>query len=369
MRDEAEIKGHRRTYVGALPGKLVQALRRCDSMNPVILLDEIDKLARSHQGDPASALLEVLDPEQNNDFLDHYLDVRVDLSQVLFVCTANDLGGIPEPLHDRMELIRLAGYIEDEKVMIGSKYLVPKQRKVHGLTTKDISLGKRTVRHIVRHYAREAGVRRLEQLLAKCHRKVAKQKAEWLQFMMTKKRDQEAQHTTPFEKVTITPDDVETYLGKRYMSDEELMPAPTPGVVTGLAWTALGGATLEIEAIAIPSDKGGFQLSGQLGDVMKESAGLARSYLRANAERYGIAKDFFDQHPIHIHVPAGATPKDGPSAGITMTTAMLSLAMDQAVKPRTGNIGNIGMTGELTLTGRVYPIGGVREKSHRGQTC
>ena len=343
MRDEAEIKGHRRTYVGALPGKIAQALRRSGSMNPVILLDEIDKLGQGLQGDPASALLEVLDPEQNRDFLDHYLDIRLDLSQVLFVCTANDLGGIPDPLRDRMEIIRLAGYVEDEKVAITNKYIVPKQRKEHGLATRDISIGKLSIKTVIRDYAREAGVRQAEQLIAKICRKVATQKAS---------------DTDDFTKVTIRPENLAEYLGQPYMRDDALMLQATPGVVTGLAWTSMGGATLEIEALAIPqaAGKGGFQLSGQLGDVMKESAGLARSYLRANAERLGIETSWFDDNLLHIHVPAGATPKDGPSAGITMATAMLSLAQGKPVKRK------VGMTGELTLTGRVYPIGGVREK-------
>jgi len=360
MRDEAEIKGHRRTYVGALPGKMAQALRRCGSMNPVVLLDEIDKLSKGLQGDPASALLEVLDPEQNRDFLDHYLDIRVDLSQVLFVCTANELGGIPEPLRDRMEIIRLAGYVEDEKVQIAARYLVPKQRKAHGLLARDITFRKSALRALVRGYAREAGVRTLERQIARIVRKVATAKAEAdSRAERARSRPGPAPKSARFEKVTIGADDIETYLGKPYLSDEELIGKPTPGVVTGLAWTAMGGATLEIECVAVTTekDRGGFQLSGQLGEVMKESAGLARSYLRAHAGDYGedIA-EWFDRHLVHVHVPAGATPKDGPSAGITMATAMLSLALGKPVKRR------LGMTGELTLTGRVYPIGGVREK-------
>jgi ATP-dependent Lon protease len=345
MRDEAEIKGHRRTYVGALPGKIAQALRRCKTMNPVILLDEVDKLSHGMQGDPASALLEVLDPEQNSNFLDHYLDVRIDLSKVLFVCTANDLGGIPEPLRDRMEVIRLPGYIESEKVAIAGTYLVPKQRLAHGLKTADIALAKSALTSLVRGYAREAGVRRLEQLIGRICRKVATAKAE-----------QNASGGA-WQKRRIGAAELVEYLGKPYMSDDELMATATPGVVTGLAWTAMGGATLEIEAVAIPVEegKGGFQLSGQLGEVMKESAGLARTWLRAQAG-LGIEAGWFDRHLVHVHVPAGATPKDGPSAGITMACAMLSLALGRPVRRK------LGMTGELTLTGRVYPIGGVREK-------
>ncbi len=341
MRDEAEIKGHRRTYVGALPGKIAQALRRCGSMNPVILLDEIDKLSHGMQGDPASALLEVLDPEQNNDFLDHYLDVRIDLSQVLFICTANELGGIPEPLRDRMEIIRLPGYIEAEKVKIASSYLVPKQRKAHGLRRADIQFQRNALTGLVRGYAREAGVRQLEQLIAKICRKVATKKAE----------DEDA-----FALHKINQDNLSDYLGKPYMSDEDLIATATPGVVTGLAWTAMGGATLEIEAIATASEKGGLTLTGQLGDVMKESVSLTRSYLHARTADFKIKDDWFDKHSVHVHFPAGATPKDGPSAGISIATALVSLALGKAVKRK------LGMTGELTLTGRVYPIGGVREK-------
>ena len=339
MRDEAEIKGHRRTYVGALPGKPVQALKRCGTMNPVIMLDEIDKLAHGAHGDPSSALLEVLDPEQNHDFLDHYLDVRVDLSQVLFICTANDLAGIPEPLRDRMEIIRLAGYVEVEKLVIAADHLVPKQRTAHGLKRSHLTFTRTALAAIIRDHAREAGVRHLDQLLAKICRKVAKLRAEG--------------HT---DKVAITPDNLVGYLGKPLMRDDALLGEPQPGVVTGLAWTSMGGATLEIEAVATAQDKGGLVLTGQLGDVMKESASLARSYLMANAERFNVPTGWFDRHQVHLHVPAGATPKDGPSAGVTIATALLSLALGKPVRK------GLGMTGELTLTGRVYPIGGVREK-------
>ena len=350
MRDEAEIKGHRRTYVGALPGKLVQALRRCGSMNPVILLDEVDKLAVGHQGDPASALLEVLDPEQNKDFLDHYLDVRVDLSRVLFICTANELGGIPEPLRDRMEIIRLAGYVETEKLAIARDYLVPKQRVAHGLSAKDLAFSQTALARLVRGYAREAGVRHLEQLIGKVCRKVAMAKAQSL----------ETPDAPAFTRRAIGPDDLIPFLGKPLMRDDDLMAHAVPGVVTGLAWTAMGGATLEIEAVctAVPKGegRGGLTLTGQLGDVMKESASLARSYLMSHGDRFGLAPGWFEHRQVHLHVPAGATPKDGPSAGVTMATALLSLALGKPVKRK------LGMTGELTLTGRVYPIGGVREK-------
>ncbi|MCS6971181.1 MAG: endopeptidase La [Planctomycetota bacterium] len=339
MRDEAEIKGHRRTYVGALPGKIVQALRRCGTMNPVILLDEIDKLGHGPQGDPAAALLEVLDPEQNKDFLDHYLDVRIDLSQVLFICTANDLSGIPEPLRDRMEVIRLSGYVDSEKLAIAKHYLVPKQLAAHGLARRDLMFTAPALSQMIRDYAREAGVRHLDQLIAKICRKVATARAEG-------RRD----------AVRMTPARLVEYLGKPLLRDDELLAHPRPGVVTGLAWTALGGATLEVEAVAIPAEKGGLTLTGQLGDVMKESATLARSYLMAHAARFALDPAFFDRHLVHVHVPAGATPKDGPSAGITIATALLSLARQRAPRPR------LGMTGELTLTGRVYPVGGIREK-------
>jgi ATP-dependent Lon protease len=352
LRDEAEIKGHRRTYVGALPGKLVQALRRCGSMNPVVLLDEIDKLSRGPQGDPASALLEVLDPEQNRDFLDHYIDARVDLSQVLFICTANDIGGIPEPLRDRMEIIRLAGYVEQEKLRIAARYLVPKQRAAHGLGTGDIAFSTGALRTLTRSYAREAGVRQAEQLIAKICRKVATAKATW----EARRAAPEMAAPAAFARVAIGPRDLERFLGQPFIADDELLGRPQPGVVTGLAWTALGGATLEVEVVAIPATAGGITLTGQLGDVMKESANLAWSYLRSHAAVYGIAPDWFDRHHLHVHVPAGATPKDGPSAGITMAAAMLSLALGRPPRRR------LGMTGELTLTGRVLPIGGVREK-------
>ncbi len=340
MRDEAEIKGHRRTYVGALPGKIVQALKRCGSMNPVILLDEVDKLGHGNQGDPASALLEVLDPEQNKDFLDHYLDVRVDLSQVLFICTANEPGGIPEPLRDRMEVIRLAGYVEAEKMAIARDHLVPKQLTAHGLSKRNLVFTTPALRSMVRDHAREAGVRHLEQLIAKVCRKIATAKA-----------------THPrTARISVTPKNLVDYLGKPLMRDDELLAHPRPGVVTGLAWTAMGGVTLEIEAVGVAAEKGSLTLTGQLGDVMKESATLARTYLMANAKRLGADLTYFDKHAIHVHVPAGATPKDGPSAGVTIATALLSLALDKAPRRR------LGMTGELTLTGRVYPIGGVREK-------
>jgi ATP-dependent Lon protease len=341
MRDEAEIKGHRRTYVGALPGKPAQALKRCGAMNPVILLDEVDKLAHGMQGDPAAALLEVLDPEQNKDFLDHYLDVRLDLSRVLFICTANDLGGIPEALRDRMEIIRLAGYVEVEKVAIARDHLVPKALAAHGLARRELAFAMTALRRLIRDYAREAGVRQLDQLIAKVCRKRAVALA-----------------SGAAGERLITPEALVELLGKPLMRDDALLTQPRPGVVTGLAWTSMGGATLEVEAVAVPveSGKGGLTLTGQLGDVMKESANLARSYLMAEGARLGVPEAWFQTHAVHLHVPAGATPKDGPSAGVTIATALLSLATGRAPRAQ------LGMTGELTLTGRVYPIGGVREK-------
>jgi ATP-dependent Lon protease len=360
MRDEAEIKGHRRTYIGALPGKLVQALRRCGSMNPVILLDEIDKLALGNQGDPAAALLEVLDPEQNRDFLDHYLDVRVDLSQVLFICTANDLSTIPEPLRDRMEVIRLSGYVEAEKQVIARDFLIPKQRDSHGLTRRDLSISAAAITRLVRDYAREAGVRQLEQLIAKICRKVALRKALALTTPATSGAGAASATSTspvpPPPRTAIGPDGLVTFLGKPLMHDDALITHPVPGVITGLAWTALGGATLEIEAVATPSSSGGLTLTGQLGDVMKESASLARAYLMSHGRDFGLPDRWFDTHHVHVHVPAGATPKDGPSAGCTIATALVSLALQRPARR------HLGMTGELTLTGRIYPIGGVREK-------
>ncbi len=342
MRDEAEIKGHRRTYVGAMPGKIIQALKRVGSANPVIMLDEVDKLTSSYQGDPSSALLEVLDPEQNNAFLDHYLDVPFDLSDVFFIATANTLDGIPRPLLDRMEIIRLSGYIEQEKITIARKYLLPKQLKEHGLKRDQLKIAAGGLKAIARGWAREAGVRRMEQQIAKTCRKVATKLA-----------------TDPdhFEPVTIkNGDDLKPYLGDPIFRDEAINKQSRPGLALGLAWTARGGATLEIEAIAIPGKKNGLKHSGQLGNVMVESAGIAYSYISSRINDFGIDPNYFAEHLIHLHVPAGATPKDGPSAGITMGIALLSLAVGKPVKKR------LSMTGELTLTGRVLPVGGIKEK-------
>lgn len=337
MRDEAEIKGHRRTYIGAQPGKLVQALKDVEVMNPVIMLDEIDKMGQSFQGDPASALLETLDPEQNVDFLDHYLDLRLDLSKVLFVCTANTLDSIPGPLLDRMEVIRLSGYITEEKVAIAKRHLWPKQLEKAGVAKDKLSISDSALRAVIDGYAREAGVRQLEKQLGKLVRKaVVKLLAD------------------PKAVIKIGPKDLEASLGMPVFRNEQVISGT--GVITGLAWTSMGGATLPIEATRIHTLNRGFKLTGQLGEVMKESAEIAYSYISSNLKQFGGDPKFFDEAFVHLHVPEGATPKDGPSAGVTMASALLSLARNQP--PKKG----IAMTGELTLTGHVLPIGGVREK-------
>ena len=337
MRDEAEIKGHRRTYIGAMPGKFMQALREVQSANPVIMLDEIDKIGSAYQGDPASALLEVLDPEQNANFLDHYLDVRFDLSRVLFVCTANQLDSIPRPLLDRMEVIRLAGYVMEEKLAIAKKHLVPRVRQRAGLKARQLTFSDTTLRTLIDGYAREAGVRNLEQQLNRVARKVALKVLE-----------------APATQERINPQGLIELLGQPVFRREN--PQRGVGVVTGLAWTAMGGATLEVEAARVHSKQRGFRLTGQLGEVMRESAEIAYSYIAANLGIYQGDPAFFDETYVHLHVPEGATPKDGPSAGVTMATALLSLARNEPlVRP-------VAMTGELTLTGRVLPVGGIREK-------
>lgn len=336
IRDEAEIKGHRRTYIGAMPGKFLQAMKEAETANPVILLDEIDKIGASYHGDPASALLEVLDPEQNTDFLDHYLDLRFDLSKVLFVCTANQLDTIPGPLLDRMEVIKLSGYIAEEKLQIAKKYLLPRQIERAGIGKKTVKLDTATLRALIEGYARDAGVRRLEKQLGKIVRKVAVRMLEG--------------ETTP---ICVRAQDLKGYLGSPVFRDERKLSGP--GVVTGLAWTAMGGATLSIEAAHTHSFTRGFKLTGQLGDVMKESAEIAYGYIISHAQDFGIDPGFFEKSFIHVHVPAGATPKDGPSAGITLASALLSLARNQPVR-------RIAMTGEITLTGEVFPVGGIREK-------
>ncbi len=337
MRDEAEIKGHRRTYIGAMPGKFVQAIKSTAVSNPVIMLDEIDKIGVSFQGDPASALLEALDPEQNSEFLDHYLDVRIDLSRVLFVCTANQLDTIPGPLLDRMEIIQLSGYIAEEKEAIAKSHLWPKLLDRSGAGSGRIKITDAAIRQIILGYAREAGVRGLEKSLNKVIRKAA------VQIVRKKK--------TP---IRIGVKQLEGYLGKPVFRAERKMSGI--GIVTGLAWTAMGGATLGIEATRVHEKQRGLKLTGQLGDVMKESAEIAYSFVVANRESFDIDGRYFDRAFIHLHVPEGATPKDGPSAGITMTTALISLALNQRVRRP------LAMTGELTLTGLVLPVGGIREK-------
>lgn len=339
MRDEAEIKGHRRTYIGAMPGKMIQALKSCQTMNPVIMLDEVDKMGSSFHGDPASALLEVLDPEQNKEFLDHYLDVRCDLSNILFIVTANVLDTIPEPLKDRMEMLRLSGYIAAEKIQIAKKYLVPRNRKAMGLKATDIVFTDAALAEIINGYARESGVRNLENNLKKIMRKVA------VKFARGKA-----------VKTTITDKTLSTYLGKPIFTSDRYYEVTPVGVTTGLAWTSMGGATLYVEAVKYPSEKTEMKLTGQAGDVMKESAQIAWTYAQSHIAEYAGDKPFFEKSQIHLHIPEGATPKDGPSAGITMTTSLLSLLLDTPVR------NNLGMTGELTLTGRVLPIGGLREK-------
>ncbi|MEM9255088.1 MAG: endopeptidase La [Pseudomonadota bacterium] len=337
MRDEAEIKGHRRTYVGAMPGKLVQALKEVQVANPVIMLDEIDKIGASYQGDPASALLEVLDPEQNSAFLDHYLDLRVDLSKVLFICTANQLDTIPGPLLDRMEVTRLSGYVAEEKLSIARKHLWPKQLQRHGLTDDQLKINDAGLKYVIDSYCREAGVRNLEKQLARIMRKSI--------VMMLDNDD---------SKLRVGKKDIEDLLGKPPFQPEK--PMRGLGVATGLAWTAMGGATLAIESSQIHTLNRGFKLTGRLGDVMRESAEIAYSYVIAHLKDYGCDPDFFDMSMVHLHVPEGATPKDGPSAGITMATALVSLARKERIKRP------LAMTGELTLTGQVLPVGGIREK-------
>jgi ATP-dependent Lon protease len=337
MRDEAEIKGHRRTYIGAMPGKFVQALKQVKVANPVIMLDEIDKIGASYQGDPASALLEALDPEQNAEFLDHYLDLRVDLSKVLFVCTANQLDTIPAPLLDRMEVIRLAGYIAEEKLVIAKNHLWPRQLERAGVKPVRLRIADAALRHVIDGYAREAGVRNLEKRLAALVRK-----------SVVKLLDD------PAARLRIGRAEVEQMLGAPVFTKEK--PLRGVGVVTGLAWTALGGATLPVEATRVHTLTRGFKLTGKLGEVMRESAEIAYSYAMSHLVRYGADPQFFDESFVHLHVPEGATPKDGPSAGVTMATALISLARGKAPTRA------LAMTGELTLTGQVLAVGGIREK-------
>ena len=341
MRDEAEIKGHRRTYVGAMPGKIIQAMKTVGVPDPVILIDEIDKMGESFQGDPASALLEVLDPEQNTSFQDFYIDLPYDLSDVLFIVTANDPSRIPEPLLDRMEIIELSGYTPDEKIHIGREYLVPRLLKKNGLSKSEIRFDSRALSMIAEEYAREAGVRNYEKSIDKIMRKVA------LEILEGKD-----EITLP---ISIKGKNVEKYLGKPIFPADEIIKADKPGTAIGLAWTSMGGDVLLIEAEAIPM-KGEMKVTGQLGSVMQESVSIAWSSLKKEAYLRGLDLSFFDDETVHIHIPEGATPKDGPSAGITLFTALWSMYREETIKP------GLAMTGELTLTGRVMPIGGLKEK-------
>jgi len=337
MRDEAEIKGHRRTYIGALPGKFIQAIKDAGTSNPVIMLDEIDKVGASYHGDPASALLEVLDPEQNTEFQDHYLDLRFDLSKVLFICTANQLDTIPPPLLDRMESIHLPGYIPAEKLAIAWHHLWPKQLQKAGLKASQLRINNAAMKRIIEFYAREAGVRGLEKLLGRIIRKAT------VKLLEGKTR-----------RIRISNRDLESYLGLPLFRKEK--PMTGVGVVTGLAWTAMGGVTLSVEATKVPTNNRNFKLTGKLGQVMQESAEIAYTYVNANLAMLDAPAGFFDKILVHLHVPEGATPKDGPSAGITMATSLLSLARNKKIRRP------LAMTGELTLTGSVLPVGGIREK-------
>jgi ATP-dependent Lon protease len=345
VRDEAEIRGHRRTYIGAMPGTIIRTLRDAESMNPVMLIDEIDKMGADFRGDPASAMLEVLDPEQNKTFRDHYLDLPFDLSKVLFICTANTLDTIPSPLLDRMDVISLSGYTEDEKFGIAKRYLLPKQLEAHGLDRDRVRFTDNALRLIIREYTREAGVRNLERRLADVLRKGARQIAEGKTRAKTLRIDERR---------------VRSWLGPRRFEGEVRKRTSDPGVATGLAFTAVGGDILFFEATAYPG-KGRLTITGQLGDVMQESAQAALSWVRAHAEQLGLDPSWFTEHDVHLHVPAGAVPKDGPSAGITMATAIASLVRNQPVSE------DVGMTGEITLTGQVLPIGGIREKALAAQ--
>lgn len=351
VRDESEIRGHRRTYIGSMPGKIMQSMTKVGVKNPLFLLDEVDKLGQDMRGDPSSALLEVLDPEQNHTFADHYIEVEYDLSDVMFVATANTMN-IPAPLLDRMEIIHLSGYTEDEKVNIAMRYLLPKQLKTHGLKDQEVSVSEAAVRDIVRYYTREAGVRKLEQEIAKICRKVVKE-------LLTAAAKEGAKAA---KKINVTPKTLETYLGVQRFDYGVAAKENQVGQVTGLAWTSVGGELLTIEAVLLPG-KGKMTTTGKLGDVMQESTQAAMSVVRSRAKRLGIANDFYEKNDIHIHFPEGATPKDGPSAGIAITTALVSILTGIPARA------DVAMTGEITLRGEVLPIGGLKEKllaAHRG---
>lgn len=361
VRDEAEIRGHRRTYIGSMPGKVLQSMAKAGVKNPLFLLDEVDKMGQDQRGDPSSALLEVLDPEQNHTFSDHYAEVEYDLSDVMFVATANSMN-IPAPLLDRMEIIRLAGYTEDEKVNIAERYLLPKQIKAHGLKATEISIGGDVIRHIVQYYTREAGVRRLEQELAKLCRKVVKALLQSKTDAKNFHRADDGGDVKAIKKINVTVDNIDEYLGVYRYDFGVAAKENQVGQVTGLAWTSVGGELLTIEAVVLPG-KGKMIKTGKLGDVMQESLEAAMSVVRSRAAHLGIPEDFYEKKDIHIHLPEGATPKDGPSAGIGLTTALVSALTGIPAKA------DVAMTGEITLRGEVLPIGGLKEKllaAHRG---
>ena len=338
VRDEAEIRGHRRTYIGAIPGRVINNIKESGKNNPLFLLDEIDKIGADFKGDPASALLEVLDPEQNSTFTDHFLEIPFDLSKVLFITTANDLSTIPGPLRDRMEIIEVPGYTKQDKVKIAQKYLVPKEIKENGLKKENIKISERAIDDIIEYYTRESGVRNLQRTIARVCRKVAKK-------VVVEKG----------KTYNITPRNLEKYLNKHIFNYDVIEEKNPVGVTTGMAWTQVGGDTLKIETALLPGS-GKITLTGQLGDVMKESATIGVSYVRSLGDKYGISKDFYKENDVHIHVPEGAVPKDGPSAGVTMCTALISTLTDIPVDRA------VAMTGEVTLRGKVLPVGGIREK-------
>jgi ATP-dependent Lon protease len=338
IRDEADIRGHRRTYVGALPGRIIEGMRRAGARNPVFMLDEVDKLSAGFQGDPAAALLEVLDPAQNHAFTDHYLDVPYDLSSVFFICTANLLDPVPAPLQDRMEVIELSGYTDREKLAIARRHLLPRQMAEHGIPDDGFTIDDGTLLHLIRGWTREAGVRQLERTLAAVCRKVARRRA-----------------LGQFESLAVTEEMLEEWLGPRRFEDAQIEEEQSIGAATGLAWTPVGGDVLTVEA-SVVQGTGQLSLTGQLGEVMQESARAAITYTRNRSDQLGLAADFFSKHDIHIHVPAGAVPKDGPSAGVTLATALVSAATRIPVDRRWA------MTGEITLRGLVLPVGGIKEK-------
>ena len=373
VRDEAEIRGHRKTYVGALPGKIIQGMKKAGSMNPVILLDEVDKMSNDYRGDPSSALLEVLDPEQNNSFTDHYIELPFDLSEVMFITTANNLEAIPHPLRDRMEIIRTVGYTVLEKKNIARQFIIPKQIKVNGLGNADIQFREESLDLLIRGYTLEAGVRNLERAIGKVMRKIARKilheeqsrPGRWVLNSASLHLNQESQKirrqpenespVTSEMNFKVTPEIIKKFLGKERLEDD-LGTEGRPGLALGLYYDGGGGGILPIEALIFPGD-GKLLLTGQLGDVMKESAQIALSFLRANREKFGLKEDFDHKKDIHIHVPQGAIPVDGPSAGVALTAALLSAAIQTPLK--TG----IAMTGEITLTDRILPVGGIKEKT------